>query len=54
MRLAQDVHQFTRACEHLIASAALTSRTLTDDEARLVEFYCKEVLEKVVPGTSRD
>jgi hypothetical protein len=52
MRLAEEVRKFSIACEHLIAAAATSGRTLTEDEARLVKYYCKEVLAKVVPPST--
>lgn len=48
MELSSDVHKFSSACEHLLASVAI-HRPLEDDEVRLVEYYYKEVLKKVVP-----
>ena len=49
MRLAADVHKFGSACEQLLASAATSDRKLTEDEARLVQHYCKELAEKLFP-----
>ena len=49
MRLAEDVQKFAGACERLLATAATSNRTLTEDEARLIQFYCKEVAEKLFP-----
>ena len=49
MRLAEDVQRFTGACERLLATAATSNRTLTEDEARVVQYYCKEVAEKLFP-----
>ena len=49
MRLAEDVQKFTSACERLLATAATSNRTLTEDEARLVQYYCKELAEKLFP-----
>jgi hypothetical protein len=49
MRLAEEVRKFSSACEHLLASAASSGRTLTADEAHVVKYYCNEVLAKVVP-----
>ena len=48
MQLAKDVDQFSKSCERLICEAAASGRKLTDDEASLIEFYCLEVLEKVL------
>jgi hypothetical protein len=47
MRLEKEVHLFVSACERLLAIAAL-QRPLNEDEQRLVEYYCKELLEKLV------
>jgi hypothetical protein len=49
MRLAQDVQNFSGACERLLATAAISNRTLTEDEARIVQYYCKELAEKLFP-----
>ena len=49
MRLAEDVRKFSIACEQLLVTASSSSRTLTEEEARLVEYYCNELLAKVVP-----
>ena len=46
MHLKENVHKFTRACEHLIAGIALY-RPLTHDEVLLIKHYCKEVLTKI-------
>ena len=47
MRLSKEVDHFSRSCEHLIAEADMGDRKLTDEEILLVEYYCREVLEKV-------
>jgi hypothetical protein len=49
MRLAEDVRKFSSACEQLLATAATSNRTLTEDEARIIQYYCKEVAEKLFP-----
>ena len=49
MRLAEDVRKFGSACEQLLVTAAESNRTLTEDEARLVQYYCKELAEKLFP-----
>lgn len=49
MRLAEDVQKFGSACERLLATAAVSNRMLTEDEARLVQYYCKELAEKLFP-----
>jgi hypothetical protein len=49
MILAEEVRKFSSACEHLLAIAASSRRTLTEDEAHVVKYYCHEVLAKVIP-----
>jgi hypothetical protein len=49
MRLADEVRNFTSACQQLLAVAGSSGRTLTVDEVRVVEYCCNEVLAKVVP-----
>jgi len=39
---------FSHACEWLILS--IKTRPLTVGEARVVEYYCKEILNKIVPS----
>lgn len=46
MQLANEAKNFFGACERLISLIGST-RQLTDDEARMIEFYCKEVLAKI-------
>jgi hypothetical protein len=48
MRLKKEVSHFSASCEHLMAEAEGGSRQLTDEETLLVEYYCREVLKKVV------
>jgi hypothetical protein len=48
MRLKKEVSNFSSSCEHLIAEAELSGRQLTEEEILLIEFYCREVLKKVV------
>ena len=45
MRLSNEVHKFTSACEHLIAGIAMY-RPLTEDERLLIKHYCNEVQTK--------
>jgi hypothetical protein len=45
MPLSNEVHKFTRACEHLIAGMAMY-RPLIEHERLLIKFYCNEVLTK--------
>ena len=49
MRLAEEIQKFSSACEHLLATTANSERTLTKEEGLLVEFYCNELLTKIVP-----
>jgi hypothetical protein len=49
VRLAEEVHNFTSACERLLATATNSSRSLSEDEARIVQYYCNELLEKMIP-----
>ena len=51
MRLAEDVKNFAGACERLLATAAISNRKLTEDEARIIQYYCKEVAEKLFPAS---
>ena len=48
MRLKKEVSNFSASCEHLLYEADTSGRELTDEEALLVEYYCREVLKKVV------
>ena len=48
VEVSNDVNQFVKACEHLMASIAL-HRPLREDEVLLVRHYCKELQEKVAP-----
>jgi hypothetical protein len=49
MYLAEQVRKFSSICEHLLSATATSGRTLTEDEVRVVEYYCNELLAKVVP-----
>ena len=49
MHLSEEVHKFTSACERLLATAENSSRSLTEDEARVVQYYCNELSEKLIP-----
>jgi hypothetical protein len=46
MEVSKNVHLFTTACEHLLASIAV-HRPLTQEEALLVKHYCDEVVRKI-------
>ena len=54
VRLADEVHKFTSACERLLAAGTNSSRSLTEDEARIVQYYCHELLEKMIPRSIKD
>ena len=49
MDVTNDVNQFVKACEHLMASIAL-HRPLMEAEVLLVRHYCKELQETVAPA----
>ena len=51
MRLKKEVQNFSSSCERLMFEADVTNRKLTQEEKLLVEFYCREVLEKVVKSS---
>jgi hypothetical protein len=48
MRLTKEVQNFSSSCERLIFEADASKRHLREEEVLLVEFYCREVLKKVV------
>ena len=48
MQHAQAFHSFSDACERFVSSIA-TSRPLSNDEAEIVAYYCKEILAKIEP-----
>jgi hypothetical protein len=48
MELTKEVHNFIDACERVLAAVA-TNRLLNEDETRIVEHYCKELLAKIKP-----
>jgi mannose/cellobiose epimerase-like protein (N-acyl-D-glucosamine 2-epimerase family) len=45
MHMTGEVRNYLGACERLIS--VMMSRQLTDEEARMIEFYCKELLVKI-------
>jgi len=51
MRVEKEVHNFTSACEHLLAAVDLT-RPLTEEEKRLIDFYCSELHSKLLSPPS--
>lgn len=48
MRLKKEVSNFSASCEHLMHETEISSRALTDEETLLIEYYCREVLKKVI------
>jgi hypothetical protein len=48
MHLANEVKGFCDACERLLALIAM-NRQLTEDEARVIDHYSKELQAKVAP-----
>ena len=46
MQLSSDLQKFFSGCEHILA-AIVTGRPLTNDETRMIEYYCNEVLNKL-------
>lgn len=45
MQQGEEFRTFSSACEQLLFS--MTNRPLPEKEARIVEFYCKEILAKI-------
>lgn len=48
MQHAKAFHSFSDACERFVSCIA-THRSLSNDEAEVIAFYCKEILEKIEP-----
>lgn len=48
MQLAQEVKNFSSACEHILSAISM-NRPLTKDEAHMIDYYCKEVQAKIGP-----
>jgi hypothetical protein len=48
MQHAKAFHSFSDACERFVSSIA-THRSLSNDEAEVIAFYCKEIHEKIEP-----
>jgi hypothetical protein len=46
VRQAEALRTFSRGCERLLLSIR-TNGALAEDEARIVEYYCKEILAKI-------
>ena len=47
MRVKNELHGFTSACERLLATVE-ASRPLTKEEAHLLKHYCHELLKRLV------
>jgi hypothetical protein len=45
MHMTGEVRNYLGACERLIS--VMMSRQLTDEEARMIEFYCKDFSSKL-------
>jgi len=52
MQVASEVKDFTGASERLLSTIAM-NRQLTEEEAKMIQYYCKELLAKVAPRLSR-
>lgn len=52
MQQAKAFHSFSDACERFVSSIA-TNRSLSNDEAQVIAFYCKEILEKIEPSLNK-
>ena len=46
MPLSTGVHEFTRACEHLLAGMAI-DRLPTEDDVLVIKHYCSEVIRHI-------
>ena len=46
MQQTEALNIFSSGCERLLFSIK-TNRPLTEEEAKMVEYYCKEILAKV-------
>jgi hypothetical protein len=51
MSLTDEVHKFISACERLLCEAGARG-PLAEDQVRLVEYYCNELLARLVPPKS--
>ena len=52
MQLDKEVKNFSEACERLLALIVM-NRQLTEDEARVIDHYSKELQAKVAPRLPR-
>ena len=48
MQQAEAFRTFSSGCERLLFSMK-TNRPPTEEEARVIEYYCKEILDKIAP-----
>ncbi len=48
MQVASEVKDFSGASERLLSTIAM-NRQLTEEEAKVIQYYCKELLAKVAP-----
>jgi hypothetical protein len=48
MQQTEALRTFSSGCERLLFSIK-TNRPLTQEEARMVEYYCKEILAAIAP-----
>ena len=49
------MESYIRACQYLLfASSLLRSRSLTNDEAQLVEYYCQELANAIGTTVRKD
>jgi hypothetical protein len=49
MQQTEALNVFSSGCERLLFSIK-TNRPLTEEEAKMVEYYCKEILAAIAPG----
>ena len=50
MQLAQE--SFSSTCEHILSAIAM-SKSLTHEEATMIQYYCLELLNKISPALSK-
>jgi hypothetical protein len=48
MQVASEVKDFSGASQRLLSTIAM-NRQLTEEEAKMIHYYCKELLAKVAP-----
>jgi hypothetical protein len=48
MELAANAEKFSDSCESLLSSMTM-DRPVTDEEVRVIEYYCIELLAKIAP-----